>query len=306
MTKFRGAITALVTPFKDGTVDYGALRGIVDWQVAEGVHGFMVCGTTGENPALTADECVEIAKVVKQHARGLPVIAGINSPSTSGAVELARRLKGVNGGVYGNSYGGIDGGIDGLLVAPPQFNRPSVEGLYRHYQEIASVGLPVVVYNIPQRGVINMSAELICRIARISGVTGLKDDDPDMRKYIIIRRELGPGFNMLSGCDYSSLAFNAQCGDGCISVISNVFPGLYSRLQQTTLSGDFSAAAVIDRQLAALYVALYCEVNPVPVKYAMKYLGRCSDEVRLPLLPASEGTRQAVGAAIEAVAGVDW
>ncbi|WP_394033783.1 4-hydroxy-tetrahydrodipicolinate synthase [Xanthobacter albus] len=284
---FRGSFTALVTPFRDGALDEKAFRAFVDWQIAEGTHGLVPVGTTGESPTLTHDEHNKVvAWAVEQAAGRVPVIAGAGSNNTAEAVDLAVHAQKV--------------GASALLVVTPYYNKPTQEGLYRHFKAIAeAVDLPIFIYNIPGRSVIDMSVETMARLFEIPNIVGVKDATASMTRVSLQRQVLGPDFIQLSGEDATALGFMAHGGVGCISVTSNVAPRLCSQFQTACLKGDFAAALSIQDKLMPLHTALFVETNPTPTKYALSLLGKMGEEVRLPLVPVSEATRAVVRAAME-------
>ena len=284
---FKGSITALITPFKKGEVDWKAFDNLVEWQIEQGTHGLVPCGTTGESPTLTYDEdmavverCVEITN------KRVPVIAGTGSNSTHEAITLTKHAKSV--------------GADGALIVTPYYNKPTQEGLYAHYKKIHdSVALPIIIYNIPGRCVIDMSVETMAKLAKLPHIVGVKDAAGDLARPLETRAAIGPDFCQLSGDDITAAAFLAQGGVGCISVVSNVAPAECAQLQDAWVEGDLETFAELRDLLLPLAKMLFCESNPAPVKYAASTLGLCTDEVRLPLLPASEKARRLVDGAME-------
>ncbi len=283
---FRGSFTALVTPFRDGALDEKAFRGFVDWQIAEGTHGLVPVGTTGESPTLTHEEHnLTVTWAVEQAAGRVPVIAGAGSNNTAEAIALATHAQKV--------------GANGLLVVTPYYNKPGQEGLFQHFKAIAdAVDLPIFIYNIPARSVIDMSVETMARLYEIKNIAGVKDATASMTRVSIQREVLGPDFIQFSGEDATALGFMAHGGHGCISVTSNVAPRLCSQFQEACLSGDFKTALAIQDTLMPLHTALFVETNPSPTKYALSLLGKMSDEVRLPMVTVSETTRAVVKSAM--------
>ncbi|SET61967.1 4-hydroxy-tetrahydrodipicolinate synthase [Oceanicella actignis] len=283
---FKGSIPALVTPFKDGKVDEAALEKLVDWHVQEGSHALVAVGTTGESPTLSHAEherCVEI--IVKTAAGRIPVIAGAGSNNTEESISLIRFAEKV--------------GADGALVVTPYYNKPSQRGLIRHYTALHDCcGLPIIIYNIPGRSVIDMTPETMGRLAQLPRIVGVKDATGDVSRVSRQRAACGPDFIQLSGEDASALGFNAHGGRGCISVTANVAPRLCAEFQEACLAGDYARALTLQDRLMPLHVALFLEPNPCPVKYALSLLGRCSEEVRSPLVEIEEPTRAAVRAAM--------
>jgi 4-hydroxy-tetrahydrodipicolinate synthase len=279
---FRGSITALVTPFKDGEVDEGSLRKLVDWQIESGSHGLVPGGTTGESPTLSHIEHKHLVDVCIDEARGrVPVLAGAGSNNTTEAIDLARHAE--------------KAGADGLLVVTPYYNKPSQEGLYRHFRAINdAVGIPIVIYNIPPRSVVDMSVETMQRLYKLDNIVGVKDATGNLARVSLQRHTLGSDFIQLSGEDMTALAFLAAGGHGCISVTSNVAPRTCAAMQDAALSGDYATALRHQDRLVPLHGALFIEPNPAGPKYALSELGRGSDEVRLPLVAATEPTRAVI------------
>jgi 4-hydroxy-tetrahydrodipicolinate synthase len=281
-TSFRGSFTALVTPFKNGSLDESAFRALVDWQIAEGTNGLVPVGTTGESPTLSHREHMQVVEWCVQQANGrVPVIAGAGSNSTQEAIELSRHAE--------------KAGADAVLIVTPYYNKPTQEGLYQHFKAINdSIGIPIIIYNIPARSVIDMSVETMKRLFDLKNIAGVKDATANVIRASQQRAALGPDFNQLSGEDGSALGFMAHGGHGCISVTSNVAPRLCADFQRACLKGDFAAALKLQDKLMPLHHALFIETNPAPAKYVLSLLGRCGDTVRLPMVPLSEPTRTAV------------
>lgn len=275
-TSFRGSFTALVTPFKNGSVDEKAYRDLIEWQIAEGTNGLVPVGTTGESPTLSHDEHKQaITWCVDQARRRVPVIAGTGSNSTREAIDLSQHAE--------------KAGADALLIVTPYYNRPSQEGLYQHYKALNdAVGIPILIYNIPARSVVDMSVDTMTRLFELKNIAGVKDATANMTRVSQQRAAMGPDFNQLSGEDITALGFMAHGGHGCISVTSNVAPRLCAEFQGACLRGDFAAALKYQDKLAPLHVNLFVESSPAPIKYAMSLIGKCPNSVRLPLVPASE------------------
>ena len=282
----RGSITALVTPFRDGRVDEAALRDLVEWQIAEGSHGLVPVGTTGETPTLSHDEHERVVQiVVETAARRVPVVAGAGSNSTAEALRLLRFAERV--------------GADAGLVVTPYYNKPNAAGLLAHYRALHDgTDIPIVIYNIPGRSVIDMSPATMGELAALPRIIGVKDATGDVTRVSRQRASCGADFIQLSGEDASALGFNAHGGVGCISVTANVAPRLCAQFQEATLSGDHATALEIQDRLMPLHTALFVEPNPCPAKHALSLLGRIRDEVRLPLVPVSEATKAQVRAAM--------
>jgi 4-hydroxy-tetrahydrodipicolinate synthase len=281
-TNFRGSFTALVTPFNNGSVDEKAFRDLVEWQIAEGTNGLVPVGTTGESPTLSHDEHNKVVEWCVDQADGrVPVVAGAGSNSTKEAIELSQHAE--------------KAGADAVLVVTPYYNKPTQEGLYQHYKAINdAIGIPIIIYNIPPRSVIDMSVDTMKRLYELKNIAGVKDATANMARVSQQRAECGPDFNQLSGEDITALGFNAHGGHGCISVTSNVAPRLCSEFQAACGRGDYAAALKIQDKLAPLHMNLFVETSPAPVKYGMSLIGKCTETVRLPMVPASEKARAAV------------
>jgi len=286
---FKGSFTALVTPFRDGAVDEDALIRLVDWQIGEGTHGLVPVGTTGESPTLSHDEHKRVVEMVIKTAAGrVPVIAGAGSNATAEAIDFAKHAEGA--------------GADGVLVVTPYYNKPTQEGLYQHYKAVNdAVGIPIIIYNIPGRSVIDMSVETMARLYELKNITGVKDATANLGRVSQQRAAMGADFNQLSGEDATALGFMAHGGQGCISVTSNVAPRLCAEFQNACLAGDYAKALELQDTLMPLHDVLFVETNPSPAKYALARLGLCSAEARLPLVPLREDTMRAVDAALDKV-----
>ena len=281
-TSFRGSFTALVTPFSNGSVDEKALRELVDWQIAEGTNGLVPVGTTGESPTLSHQEHRDVVQWCIAEARGrVPVVAGAGSNSTSEAIDLARHAE--------------KAGADAVLVVTPYYNKPTQEGLYQHFKAINdAIGIPIIVYNIPPRSVIDMSVDTMKRLYELKNIAGVKDATANMTRVTQQRAAIGEDFNQLSGEDITALGFMAHGGHGCISVTANVAPRLCAEFQAACLKGDFDAALKLQDKLAPLHINLFVETSPAPVKYALSLIGKCANRLRLPMVPASEKAQIAV------------
>jgi 4-hydroxy-tetrahydrodipicolinate synthase len=281
-TQFRGSFTALVTPFKNGAVDEQAFRQLVEWQISEGTNGLVPVGTTGESPTLSHDEHKQVVEWCVDEANGrVPVIAGAGSNSTQEAIELAEHAE--------------EAGADAVLVVTPYYNKPTQEGLYQHFKAINdAIGIPIIIYNIPARSVIDMSVETMTRLYELKNIAGVKDATANMVRISQQRAAMGDGFNQLSGEDATALGFMAHGGHGCISVTSNVAPRLCAEFQNACLRGDFAAALKLQDKLMPLHQNLFIETSPAPVKYALSVLGKIADTLRLPLVPLSEKSKTAV------------
>ncbi|MCK8783561.1 4-hydroxy-tetrahydrodipicolinate synthase [Roseomonas sp. NAR14] len=280
---FKGSLVALITPMTaDGAVDEKAFGELVEWQIAEGTQGLVPVGTTGESPTLSHAEHDRVVALCIEAAAGrVPVIAGAGSNSTAEAVRLARHAK--------------ESGADAVLVVTPYYNKPTQEGLYLHYRTIAdSVDIPIVIYNIPPRSVIDMSVETMARLARHPNIVGVKDATANLARPLHTRAACGEGFCQLSGEDHTALAYLAAGGHGCISVTANVAPRLCAEMHAAWADGRVAEAIRLQDRLLPLHDAMFCETSPGPVKYAASLLGRTSDHCRLPLAPVSEGNRARV------------
>jgi len=283
---FKGSITALVTPMRNGKVDEEAFRSFIDWQIAEGTDGLVPVGTTGESPTLSHTEHKRVVEVCVETAGGrVPVIAGAGSNNTAEAIDLARHAEEV--------------GADAVLVVTPYYNKPNQEGLYQHFKAINDgIGIPIIIYNIPPRSVIDMSVETMARLFKLKNIVGVKDATAKIERVSLQRQAMGPEFNQLSGEDATALGFNAHGGHGCISVTANVAPKLAGEFQDACLAGDFATALTYQDRLMPLHRALFLEPNPTGAKYALSVLGKMSDEVRLPLVPVSEPVKTEIRAAM--------
>jgi 4-hydroxy-tetrahydrodipicolinate synthase len=286
---FKGSFTALITPFKNDKVDEDALRRLVEWQIAEGTHGLVPAGTTGESPTLDFDEHKRVIEITIESARGrVPVIAGTGSNSTSEAIELSLHAQ--------------EAGASALLIVTPYYNKPTQDGLFQHFKSINdAVSIPIVIYNIPGRSVVDMSTETMARCAQLRNVKGVKDATANLARCSQQRAAIGPDFCQLSGEDATALAFMAHGGVGCISVSANVAPRLCSEFQNACLQADFKTALALHDRLMPLHDAMFVESNPGPVKYAASRIGLCSADMRLPLVPVTDTTRKIVDAALAKV-----
>jgi len=281
-TSFRGSFTALVTPFKNGSLDEKAYRGLVDWQIAEGTNGLVPVGTTGESPTLSHDEHKHAVEWCIDQADGrVPVVAGSGSNSTKEAIELSEHAE--------------KAGADAVLIVTPYYNKPTQEGMYQHFKAINdAIGIPIIIYNIPPRSVVDMSVDTMKRLFKLKNIAGVKDATSNVLRVSQQRAAMGPDFNQLSGEDGTCLGFMAHGGHGCISVTSNVAPRLCSEFQAACLKGDYVTALKLHDKLMPLHQNLFIETNPAPAKYALSVLGKCTDIVRLPMVPLSEASKTAV------------
>jgi 4-hydroxy-tetrahydrodipicolinate synthase len=284
---FKGSLVALITPMQaDGAIDEKALERFVNWQIGEGTHGLVPVGTTGESPTLSHEEHRRVVEITIAAAGGrVPVIAGAGSNSTEEAVSLARHAK--------------SAGADAVLVVTPYYNKPTQEGLYLHFTAIAEkADIPVVIYNIPGRSVVDMSVETMARLAKHPNIVGVKDATANLTRPLHTRRAIGPDFCQLSGEDHTALAHLVAGGAGCISVSANVAPRLIADMHNAWIRGDMAEAIALQHRLVPLHDAMFVETNPGPVKYAAHLLGFGTPDCRLPLAPVSEATRNQVRAAL--------
>lgn len=288
---FRGSIPALVTPFHGEALDEAALRDLVDWQIDEGSHGLVACGTTGEASTLTLDEHYRVVAICVEQAAGrVPVIAGIGSNCTRSAIANLRAV--------------ADRGARGALAVIPYYNKPNQDGLYAHFATLAEANpLPIILYNVPSRTVADISVETLARLATIPSIVGIKDATGNLARVTAQRLACGPDFAQLSGNDDMALGFNAMGGVGCISVTANVAPRLCAEFQTACLSGDWSRALDLQDRLYPLHAALFSDASPGPTKYALSQARSFRSELRLPMTPPSEASRRSVDAAL-AHAGV--
>ena len=284
---FHGPFTALVTPMRaDGAVDEAALASFVDWQIRQGTQGLVPVGTTGESPTLSHDEHRRVVEITIEVAAGrAPVIAGAGSNSTAEAIELARHAK--------------QAGAAAALVVTPYYNKPTQEGMFLHFMAIAdAVDLPIVIYNIPSRSVVDMSVETMARLAKHRNIVGVKDATANLARPLHTTRACGREFAQLSGEDHTALAFRAAGGHGCISVTANVAPRLCSAMHAAWAEGRLEDAMAIQERLLPLHDALFAETSPGPVKFAASLLGHGTEHCRLPMAPLAPATRELVRAAM--------
>ena len=276
--KFHGSMPALVTPFKDGKIDEPAYRALIDWQINSGSHGLVPVGTTGESPTLTHDEHRGAIDICIDEARGrVPVIAGAGSNNTAEAIELARHAE--------------RSGADAVLVVTPYYNKPTQEGLYQHFKAVNdAIGIPILIYNIPPRSVVDMSVDTMKRLSELANIVGVKDATGDVGRVSRQRHAMGPQFIQLSGEDMTALAAMAAGGHGCISVTANIAPAPCAELMEATFKGDWDHALKIQDRLTPLHAAIFAEPGVNGAKYALSLLGRARAETRLPLIPVSEAT----------------
>lgn len=283
---FKGSLPALVTPFTNGDVDHDTLKALVDWHVAEGSHGLVPVGTTGESPTLShAEHEAVIETVVRAAAGRIPVIAGAGSNNTAEGIGLMRHAAAV--------------GADAALVVTPYYNKPTQAGLIAHFTALHDCcDLPIIIYNIPGRSVVDMTPATMGALATLPRIIGVKDATGDLARVSLQRMTCGPAFVQLSGEDATALGFNAQGGVGCISVTANVAPKLCAQFQEATLAGDYAAALALQDRLMPLHKAIFVEPGVAGAKYAMSRLGLCAPDVRLPLVGLTDGAKAQVDAAL--------
>ena len=288
---FKGSIVALITPFKDNRLDEEAYRSIIDYHLKNGTNGLVPGGTTGESPTITHDEHKKIIQISVKESNGkIPVIAGTGSNSTTEAIELTKFAE--------------KSGADGALVVTPYYNKPTQEGLYQHYKAINdNCGIPIIIYNIPSRSVIDMNVDTMARLYELKNIAGVKDATGDLERATEEKKKLGNDFILLTGEDGSAMEFNARGGMGCISVSANVAPKLCSEFQSASQALNdnslITKAKEINELLQPLHNSLFIESNPSPVKYAASLLGLCSEDVRLPLVKTTNPTKEIVKSAMK-------
>lgn len=279
---FKGSLVALITPFHNGGVDEAAFQELVSWQVGQGTHGLVPCGTTGESPALHDDEHQRVIKLCVEAAnRRVPVIAGTGTNSTDHTIALTRQAKAA--------------GADAALIVCPYYNKPTQEGLYQHFKSVHdAVEMPIVIYNIPGRSAVDMSNATMARLAKLPNIVGVKDATNDLARPLRMRVEIDGEFSLLSGEDATAVAYLAQGGDGCISVTANVAPRLLAEMHEAWQKGEVETVRRINERLIPLHDALFVETSPAPVKYAASLLGKCEPAVRQPLWQTTPETQDRV------------
>ncbi len=284
---FKGSIPALVTPFSNGQVDTDSLEKLVEWHIAEGSNAIVAVGTTGESPTLSHDEHQSVIRsVVKRVAGRIPVIAGAGSNNTSESIDLVRFSEKI--------------GADGVLIVTPYYNKPNQKGLHQHFERIHNnSNIPMIIYNIPGRSVIDMQTETMANLSKLPRIVGVKDATGDVGRVSDVRAACGKDFIQLSGNDDIALGFNAHGGQGCISVIANVAPRLSANFQAAMLGGNYNLALTYQDKLMPLHRAAFLEPNPTPIKYALKVLGKCGEDVRSPLATIEENTKKKIYSALE-------
>jgi 4-hydroxy-tetrahydrodipicolinate synthase len=281
-TNFRGSYTALVTPFKNGALDEAGFRALVNWQIQEGSHGLVPVGTTGESPTLSHEEHHKVVEWCVQEVKGrVPVIAGAGSNSTREAVALAKHAEKV--------------GADAVLVVTPYYNKPTQEGMYQHFKAVNdAIGIPIIIYNIPPRSVVDMSVETMTRLFELKNIAGVKDATANLARVSQQRHAMGPDFVQLSGEDMTALAYMAAGGHGCISVVANVAPKLCADLMTAVLKGDYAGGLKLQDRLVPLHDAVFKEPGLAGAKHGLKLLGRIDEEIRLPMLPVTPPTGKVI------------
>jgi len=283
---FQGSYVALITPFRKGAVDEKAYQTFVDWQIREGTHGLVPCGTTGESPTLSHDEHKRVTELCIEVAKGrVPVVAGTGSNSTAEAIDLTRHAK--------------KAGADAVLIVTPYYNKPTQEGLFQHYKAIHdAVDIPIIIYNIPGRSVVDMTVATMARLAELPNIVGVKDATNDSCRPLDTKLAIKKKFWQLSGEDPAVLALLAAGGDGCISVTANVAPRSCAELHTRWQKGDAKGSLAVQERLMPLHRALFAETSPGPVKYAVSLLGHCTSEIRLPLVEPMPATRERIAEAM--------
>ncbi|MBL6946243.1 MAG: 4-hydroxy-tetrahydrodipicolinate synthase [Rhodospirillales bacterium] len=279
---FKGSMPALITPFKDGEVDEPSFRDFVEWQIQEGSDGLVPCGTTGESPTLSHEEHMRVIDVCIETAKGrVPVIAGAGSNSTAEAIGFVKHAMGA--------------GADAALVVTPYYNKPTQEGLYRHYKTLNDAAMiPIIIYNIPGRSIVDMTVETMARLAELPNIVGVKDATNDLARPMRTRLACGPDFCIMSGEDGTAVPLLSGGGHGCISVTANVAPRLCAEVQTAWRDGDLKSVMALQETLMPLHDAMFCETSPGPVKYAAHLLGKCSAEARLPICEIADSSKETV------------
>jgi 4-hydroxy-tetrahydrodipicolinate synthase len=280
---FAGSLVALITPFKNGSVDEKGFEKFIGWQIKEGTDGLVPCGTTGESPTLSMDEHKRVIDICIATAKGtgVPVIAGTGSNSTAEAIELTRHAK--------------QAGADAAMLVVPYYNKPTQEGLFQHFKAVAeAVDIPILLYNVPPRTGGDMQVETVIRLSQVKGIVGIKDASYDMARPTLTRLKAKKGFCQLSGEDASAVGFLAQGGDGCISVTANVAPRLCADMHDAWKARNLDKVFEIQDRLMPMHKAMFCETSPGPVKFGAELIGQCSAEMRLPMVPIAESSKKAV------------
>ena len=279
---FLGSIPALITPFKEGNVDYNSFNKIIEWSISEGSHGFVPCGTTGESPTLNHEEHKKVVEeCIRIVDKRVPIIAGTGSNSTHEAIEFTSHAE--------------KSGANAALIVTPYYNKPTQEGLYKHFESISNnTSLPIIIYNIPGRSVVDMSIDTMNELSKIHNIIGVKDATNDLFRPLLTRTKIKKDFCYLSGEDGTAIPYLAQGGHGCISVTANIAPKLCSEMHNSWRNNEIDNALKINLKLAKIHHALFVETSPGPVKFAAELLDLCSSDTRLPLAPIKESTKNLV------------
>jgi 4-hydroxy-tetrahydrodipicolinate synthase len=290
---FIGSIPALITPFKNNMIDYESFNKLIEWSLSQGSHGFVPCGTTGESPTLSHDEHKKVVEeCIRVVDKRVPVIAGTGSNNTIEAIDFTNHAE--------------KSGASAALVVTPYYNKPTQEGLYCHFKKIAdSTKIPIIIYNIPGRSIVDMSVETMWKLSNIENIVGVKDATNDLFRPLLTQTQIKKNFCYLSGEDGTALAYLAQGGHGCISVTANIAPKLSSDLQNSWNENNIKKAKEINLKLAKLHYSLFVESSPGAVKYAAEYLGLCSSETRLPLVPIKKETKKLIVASMKEAGLID-
>jgi len=290
---YQGSFVALITPFNDGVVDEKTFQSFVDWQVKQGTDGLVPCGTTGESPTLSHGEHMRVTELCIEATDGrVPVMAGAGSNSTSEAVELAKHAE--------------RAGADSVLVVTPYYNKPTQEGLFAHYKAVNdAVGIPIYIYNIPGRSIVDMTMETFQRLLELPNIAGVKDATADLSRPLAYRKTLGPDFCQMSGEDATAIPYLAAGGHGCISVTANIAPALCAQQHAAWNAGNIARAMEIQQMLIPVHQAMFVESSPGPVKHAAHLMGLCSAEMRLPMVEVADSTKIAVESAIRGLGLID-
>lgn len=277
------AYTALITPFKNNKIDEKALKNLVEFQIKNGIDGIVPCGTTGESPTLSHEEHNLVVELCIKYAKGrVKIMAGTGSNSTDEAVLMTKHAK--------------EAGANSCLIVAPYYNKPTPEGVYQHFKELDKCGIPLYIYNIPGRSVVNISDENLAKISELKNVAGIKDATGDLARVASLRLLVKKNFSMLSGEDATVVGFNAMGGNGVISVTANIAPKMVSDLQKACTKGDYKTALKLQDKLTSLHAAMFCETNPIPVKYAASLMGLCENKIRLPLCQPSKTAQERIKA----------
>lgn len=286
-TKFTGSITAMITPFRNGKVDYDAFGKFIHWQLEQGTHGFVPCGTTGESPTLNHADHNEVIKFCIKETKGkIPVIAGTGSNSTDEAIDMSVEAE--------------KNGADALLIVTPYYNKPTQEGIFQHFKAIdKAVGIPILVYNVPGRTVVDIKDETLLRLIELKNIKGVKDATGNLDRVKFLKKHVSAEFAYIGGEDDLAVKINELGGCGTISVTSNVAPKLCAEMQSLSLAGKTAEAEKIQAKLMPLHSAMFCETSPGPVKYAAKLLGLCDGSLKLPLVEIADSSKQTVKAAMK-------